>query len=67
MLLHRRELEDGVDRLALGLADEAARVDHDDLGVRCVIGEGKPRILGDPEHDLALSTRFFHGHPKLTK
>ena len=47
-------LEDGVDRLLLGLVDEAAGVDDDH---RCVFGVRHvtvARALGDAEHDLAV-------------
>src|SRR6185312_3287140 len=53
-LLVARHLQDGVDRLLLRLADEAAGVDHDDLG-RPGLGHQLVAGLGRvPEHDLGV-------------
>src|SRR5690606_36687352 len=61
-LLELGHLEDGLDRLALRLADEAARVDHDDLGfvglrrelvARAAPGAGAA-VQRDADHDLGV-------------
>jgi hypothetical protein len=57
-LLVGRHLEDRLDRLLLGLADEPARIDDDDLGVFGPIDVRKPRLLRGPEHDLAVDPVF---------
>ena len=49
-----RHLEDGVDRLLLRLADEAAGVDDDDVGARRVVDVREAGALGDAEHHLGV-------------
>src|SRR4029078_11511160 len=47
-------LEDGVDRLLLGVVDEGAGVDDDDVGVARVGRDLVARLLGVAEHHLAV-------------
>ena len=64
-LLVARHLEDRVDRLLLGLADEAAGVDDDDLGV---LGRGDDLVARPVvcPSMTSVSTRFL-GQPSETK
>ena len=48
-------LQDGVDRLLLGLVDERAGVDHQYLGGFGVLGQLVPGLLGEPEHHLGVN------------
>ena len=52
--LELRHLEDGVDRFFLGVVDEGARVDDDDVGVRGVGRDLVTRVARKAEHDLAV-------------
>ena len=53
-LLVLGELEDGVDRLLLRLADEAARVDDDDLGLVRLVDDAPAAAGRDAEHHLGV-------------
>ena len=54
VLLHRGEFEDGVDRFALGFADEPAGVHHDDFRIVGVVRNGQAGVRSDPEHHLRV-------------
>src|SRR5207253_9390039 len=47
-------LEDGVDRFLLGLADEGAGIDEDDLRLARLLDERVPLVEQAAEHDLAV-------------
>ncbi len=47
-------LEDCLDGLLLGFANEAAGVDEDHLGVLGSLDVDEPRLFGNAEHDLAV-------------
>ena len=49
-----RHLEDGVDALLLGRIDERARVHDDHVGVARLGRDLVPRLLGEPQHHLAI-------------
>ena len=76
-LLEPGSLEDGIDRFPLGVLDEAAGVDDDDLGFRPVRGQDMAFLLQKTCHDLAVDkvlgtsqtdeTDFRHGLPRGTK
>ena len=53
-LLQLRHLEDGVDGFLLGLVDERARVDDEDVGLARIGGERVPGLLGQPQHHLGV-------------
>src|SRR5206468_2542792 len=57
-LLVLGHLEDGVDRLLLGFADEAAGVDDDDLGGLWRLYQLVARVGRVAEHDLRVDAIF---------
>src|SRR5450631_1022014 len=57
-LLVLGHLEDGIDRLLFGLADEAAGVDDDDLGGLWRRNQLVSRVGRVPEHDLGVDAIF---------
>ena len=63
-LLVLRHLEDGVDRFLLGLVDEGAGVDDEDVGVGGIAGELMSACWASPSM-TSESTRFL-GHPRET-
>ena len=58
-------LEQGVDRVLLGLLDEPARVDEGDIGVGRVVDE-VPALCGEPAGELLQSTSL-RVHPSVTR
>jgi hypothetical protein len=53
-LLQLGHLEDGVNRFLLGLVDERAGIDDEDVGILRIAGQLMARLLGEPEHDLGV-------------
>ena len=53
-LLMLHHLENGIDRLLLRRIDEAARVDHDDLGIFRTRGQLGPIVMEQTHHHFAI-------------